>query len=102
MKKKSTTIVYVDMSESTFPVLCDKIEQDKIREDFVNLVNVKGMKDNVYPFVEIESLSLPRENIKYYVEGYIEIKEKEVQQTDDAEPLNTGDVNTKKDKEWEW
>ena len=100
MKKKSTVIVYIDMSESTFPVLCDSIEQDKIRDDFVNLVNVKGMKDNVYPFVKIESLSIPRENIRYYVEGYIEIEKKEVQQTESTEPPNTGDVV--KDKDWEW
>jgi hypothetical protein len=62
-------IVYITFGEATVPVLCTGMVDDEFREGMIYLKEVSDLKDNMYPKVLIEDMSIPKDMIKYYLKG---------------------------------
>lgn len=91
-------IVYVDLGDGMLPIVCSSIVEDIIKDGFVKLTNVSSIKDNKFPFIKVQSMCIPKDSIKYYVEGEVEtVKEIQNEQKDDLAKTN----DTKEDT-WNW
>lgn len=69
MKRSDMYIFYVNHQDHSISILCEDIEDCKIIPNHYLLKGVVGLSDNAFPMVSINSISIHKNNINYYVKG---------------------------------
>lgn len=62
-------IFYIEFEEKVMPVYCLDLIQDPIIEDHYLFTGVKHLDDAAFPDLKVNSISLPKKSIKYYLKG---------------------------------
>jgi len=62
-------ICYVRFGEETVPLVCEEIEQSSLLDNHIVLKGTKMIEDNFLPILDIKEMSIPKEQIEYYVSG---------------------------------
>ena len=75
-------VFYIEFEDKVIPVYCLEFIEDPCIKGHYLFTGVKHLDDNAFPDLKVHSISLPKNNIKYYIKGKEKIKTKETPNTE--------------------
>ena len=73
-------VFYVMFDESKVPIFCSGVEDDPYIKDYFLYKDVEKLSDNVFPDFKVDQISLPKEDVVYYVSGTKEEMKEEIKE----------------------
>ena len=62
-------IFYVKVNGEIAPIKCEGYLEDQFLEGYARLFGVEGITEGLYPDLSVETLTVKKENIDYYLSG---------------------------------
>ena len=69
MSKDKYFVFYVMFDGAKVPVFCNEVKEDPYIKEHFLYCGVEKLSDNVFPDLVVDSISLPKEDVIYYVSG---------------------------------
>ena len=69
MSEDKCFVFYVMFDEAKVPIFCTEVKEDPYIKDYFLYSGVEKLSDSVFPELIVDSISLPKEDVVYYVSG---------------------------------
>ena len=87
-------VCYVKVDDQVVPIICEEMEEDPLLPNYIILSGTKMLEDSVLPVIDVDTISIDRSSITYYVKG--ELKENSIEVFQALKNNREKLINTKK------